>query len=239
MNPISNPSPLFLLIETATGMCSVALSEGENIVQGIKAENEREHAVKLADYILKMMDLSGFSFPDLDAVVVSRGPGSYTGLRIGVATAKGICFSCDKPLIAVDTHRSMAACYVLDHPGVDLNSDVLVPVIDARREEVYGASLGASLDYREPVRAEVLQMGSFIGDPSKRYTVFGDAAMKCIPYFQGMDHVRVEVGYQPDARGLLAPALEAFRQESFADVAYFEPFYLKDFIVKSPVKSSE
>ncbi|MFM1744565.1 MAG: hypothetical protein RLZZ630_502 [Bacteroidota bacterium] len=229
---------MFLLLETATGMCSVALSRGEVVVQVVKAETEREHAAKLADYIRQVMDFSGVSFSDLDAVVVSRGPGSYTGLRIGVATAKGICFSCDKPLIAVDTHRAMAACFLLDHPGMNSNHDVLVPVIDARREEVYGASLGISLDYLEPVRAEVMQKGSFVSDPLKRYTVFGDAAKKCIPYFQGMDHVRIEVDYHPDARGLLIPALEAFRQESFEDVAYFEPFYLKDFIAKSPVKSS-
>lgn len=227
-----------LLLETSTGLCSVALSQGEDIVRIVRAENEREHASKLADYIRQVMDQAGVSFSDLNAVVVSQGPGSYTGLRIGVATAKGICFSCEKPLIAVDTHRAMASCFLLDHSGLDPECDVLVPVIDARREEVYGASLSTSLDYLEPVRAEILREGSFVTDSARRFIVFGDAAKKCIPYFQGMENVRVEVNYQPDARGLLRPALDAYRLGRFADVAYFEPFYLKDFIAKTSAKSS-
>lgn len=219
------------------GLCSVALSQGEDVVRIVRSENEREHAAKLADFILQVMDHTGFSFSDLDAVVVSQGPGSYTGLRIGVATAKGICFSCDKPLIAVDTHRAMASCFLMDHPGLDPEVDVLVPVIDARREEVYGASLSTTLDYIEPVRAEILQVDSFVRDPSKRFTVFGDAAKKCTPYFQGIEYVRVDENYLPDARGLILPALESYRLGRYADVAYFEPFYLKDFIAKTSTKS--
>lgn len=219
-----------LLIETAMGLCSVALSSGEKIIQLIKADHEREHAAKLAVYVQQVMDQARFSFSDIDAVVVSKGPGSYTGLRIGVATAKGLCFSSDKPLIAVDTHRLMASCFVLDHPALAADGDVLVPVIDARREEVYGAALSISLDYLETVRAEVLRHGSFVGDPDRRYVVFGDAAKKCIPYFQGMENVRVDELYQPDARGLLGPALSSFAKGQFADVAYFEPFYLKEFV---------
>lgn len=238
MNPSRKESPLFLLLETATGICSVAVSKGDAVLQLRVSVDEREHASKLAGYILQVMEEAGYTFSDLDAVVVSQGPGSYTGLRIGVATAKGICFSSDVPLIAVDTHRSMASCFLLDHPGLDPKSSVLVPVIDARREEVYGAALSIQLDYIEPVRAEILRQGSFVSGPEKLFFVFGDAAGKCIPYFQNMDHVRVESSFRPDARGLLQPALSSYRVGDFADVAYFEPFYLKDFVAKTSLKSS-
>ena len=229
-------SPLLLLLETATAVCSVAVCRGTEILALQTSKMEREHASMLTVYIREVMALAGFNLRDLDAVVVSKGPGSYTGLRIGVAAAKGICFTLNKPLIAVDTHLAMAAQYNLEY-GADLNvDDVLVPVIDARRMEVYGAALNRQLDYRVPVCAEVLHPGSFITDISSRHVFFGDGAAKCTEIFSGNPLVRIDKHFNLSASGLLLPGNTAWLKREFADTAYFEPYYLKEFVAK--LKSS-
>ena len=229
-------SPLLLLLETATAVCSVAVCRGTEILALQTSKMEREHASMLTVYIREVMALAGCNLRDLDAVVVSKGPGSYTGLRIGVAAAKGICFTLNKPLIAVDTHLAMAAQYNLEY-GADLNvDDVLVPVIDARRMEVYGAALNRQLDYRVPVCAEVLHPGSFITDLSSRHVFFGDGAAKCTEIFSGNPLVRIDKHFNLSASGLLLPGNTAWLKREFADTAYFEPYYLKEFVAK--LKSS-
>jgi tRNA threonylcarbamoyladenosine biosynthesis protein TsaB len=229
-------SPLLLLLETATAVCSVAVCRGTEILALQTSKMEREHASMLTVYIREVMALAGFNLRDLDAVVVSKGPGSYTGLRIGVAAAKGICFTLNKPLIAVDTHLAMAAQYNLEY-GADLNvDDVLVPVIDARRMEVYGAAFNRKLDYRVPVCAEVLHPGSFITDISSRHVFFGDGAAKCTEIFSGNPSVRIDKHFNLSASGLLLPSNTAWLKREFADTAYFEPYYLKEFVAK--LKSS-
>ena len=229
-------SPLLLLLETATAVCSVAVCRGTEILALQTSKMEREHASMLTVYIREVMALAGFNLRDLDAVVVSKGPGSYTGLRIGVAAAKGICFTLNKPLIAVDTHLAMAAQYNLEYDA-DLNvDDVLVPVIDARRMEVYGAAFNRKLDYRVPVCAEVLHPGSFITDISSRHVFFGDGAAKCTEIFSGNPSVRIDKHFNLSASGLLLPGNTAWLKREFADTAYFEPYYLKEFVAK--LKSS-
>ena len=225
-------SPLLLLLETATSVCSVAVCRGTEILALQSSKAEREHASMLTIYIKEVMALAGFNLRDLDAVVVSKGPGSYTGLRIGVAAAKGICFSLNKPLIAVDTLLAMAAQYNLEH-GAGLNGDdMLVPVIDARRMEVYGAALNRQLDYRIPVCAEVLHPGSFITDLSSRHVFFGDGAAKCTEIFSGNSSVVIDKSFNLSALGLLMPGNAAWMKRAFVDTAYFEPYYLKEFVAK-------
>lgn len=225
-------SPLLLLLETATSVCSVAVCRGTEMLALQSSKAEREHASMLTIYIKEVMALAGFNLRDLDAVVVSKGPGSYTGLRIGVAAAKGICFSLNKPLIAVDTHLAMAAQYNLEH-GADLNGDdIFVPVIDARRMEVYGAALNRQLDYRVPVCAEVLHPGSFITDLSSRHVFFGDGAAKCTEIFSGNSSVVIDKSFNLSALGLLLPGNAAWMKRAFVDTAYFEPYYLKEFVAK-------
>jgi len=224
--------PLLLLLETATAVCSVILSRGERILASRTAQGEREHASVLGVYIREVTAEAGVRMADIDGVVVSRGPGSYTGLRIGVATAKGICYALNKPLIAIDTPMAMASCYLA---GGDLpyNCCTLVPVIDARRMEVYGAAMDTGLNYLQPIRAEILSPSSFITDPESRHIIFGDAAMKCTAIYQNLPLVIVDTSFRLTAVGLLRPGLRAFREGRFEDPAYFEPFYLKEFIAKT------
>lgn len=222
-------NPVILLLESATATCSVALARGEQILAQRNSFGERDHARMLAVFIQQCLDETGLQSADLDAVAVSRGPGSYTGLRIGVATAKGICFSLDIPLLAVDTSLSASAWYIQTHRGLD-PATVLVPVIDARRMEVYGAAVSMDGSYLEPVRAEVLHAGSFVTDPQKLHIVFGDAAAKCVDVYQGQSNVKVDTEFNLSACGLLKWAGLRFAHGDKEDLAYFEPFYLKEYI---------
>ncbi|MBL0096749.1 MAG: tRNA (adenosine(37)-N6)-threonylcarbamoyltransferase complex dimerization subunit type 1 TsaB [Bacteroidetes bacterium] len=224
--------PLLLLLETATGVCSVALSEGERLLTIRTSKEEREHASMLAVYIQEVMTEVGRQLSEIDAVVVSKGPGSYTGLRIGIATAKGICFTLNKPLIAIDTPLAMASAYWHERKNELPAEAVLVPVIDARRMEVYGAALDMQLEYIEGIRAEVLTPDSFIREKLGPHFVFGDAAAKCVEVFKSESFVKVDTTYNLSALGLLYPGLLAFSQQKFEDIAYFEPHYLKEFVAK-------
>ena len=224
-------SPPLLYLETATGVCSVMVARGEEILAERTSTEEREHAAMLAVYIEDVLERAGVKAKDLDGVVVSKGPGSYTGLRIGVATAKGICYTLQKKLIAVDTPLSMASGYRMEHP--DLPADaVLIPMIDARRMEVYGAALDLSLHYLEPIRAEILTPGSFIQTSDRHHFVFGDAAAKSMEVFKSQSFVKVDTQFNLSARGLLFPGLLSWSKEQFEDIAYFEPYYLKEFVAK-------
>lgn len=230
---MTNPSfPNLLLIETATETCSVAVSRGGQIIGSHQSSEGREHASKLAVFVQDALKDSGMAAKELDAIVVSKGPGSYTGLRIGIATAKGLCFALDKPLISVDTLLAMAFYYVQRKPQNISTDTVLVPVIDARRMEVYGAAYYSNLAVLETVRAEVLHPRSFLADRDCRHIFFGDAATKCQAVFSGSPNVLVDIDNSISAEGLLLPALEKYKLKQFEDVACFEPYYLKEFIVK-------
>jgi tRNA threonylcarbamoyladenosine biosynthesis protein TsaB len=230
-------NPLLLLLETATGVCSVALTEGDCVLSIRTSAEEREHASMLTVYIQQVMDEAKKSLSDLDAVVVSKGPGSYTGLRIGVAAAKGICFSLDKPLIAIDTPLAMAYEYRHQRNNDFPAPSFFIPVIDARRMEVYGASINREMEYDQPIRAEVLSAESFIGDPDANYFVFGDAAEKCKAVYESQSLVKVDTEYEHSAFGLLYPGLKAWKAQAFENISVFEPYYLKEFVAK--VKSEK
>jgi tRNA threonylcarbamoyladenosine biosynthesis protein TsaB len=220
---------LILHIETATEVCSIVLAQEGRVISVVESYEPRIHASMTSVFIKEVMDKAGVSFPQLDAIAISRGPGSYTGLRIGVSTAKGLCFALDKPLIAVDTLKAMAGTFLLDEKNPKTES-LLVPMIDARRMEVYGAVLDKSFNYIEPVKAEILSGNSFMSQPEKPRILFGDGAAKAIELFA--DNVNVSIGnsFRHSARGMVCFALNSWNTKQFEDVAYFEPYYLKEFM---------
>jgi tRNA threonylcarbamoyladenosine biosynthesis protein TsaB len=170
----------------------------------------------------------------LDAVAVSEGPGSYTGLRVGVSTAKGICFGAQKPLIAVNSLLSLARL-VIDRNALPAPDCLIAPMIDARRMEVYTALFDAQGNRLSDITAEIIDEKSFAGTLAQQPVLFiGDGAEKCKKFLQHPNALFAEV--TATAAGMLHPALDAFAQKKFVDVAYFEPFYLKDFVATTTRK---
>lgn len=220
---------LILQIETATTMCSVALALNGDVL-AVKELNERNvHASQITLYIDQVMRSAGKTYQDLDAVSISKGPGSYTGLRIGVSTAKGLCYALDIPLISVDTLEAMASGFMAAHPEIMSNA-LLCPMIDARRMEVYTAVLDTQLRQIEPVSAKILDEGSFDKYFSSHPVFFfGDGAGKS----QGLYSVNKNYNfreYENSAVHLSAISLKKLHNGETENMAYFEPFYLKDFI---------
>lgn len=226
--------PLLLHIDTATEVCSVVLAKDGAVISCHESHEPRVHASMTAVFIQKVMQESGFSYNQLDAVAVSRGPGSYTGLRIGVSAAKGLCYAADKPLIAVDTPMAMASAYLLQNAGKIDSQSLLLPLMDARRMEVYGALLDQSLNYIIHICAEVLTPESFYNGDGYTKILFGDGAFKTNQVISLQKNIIADFNFLHTARGLVAPALELFHKNKFEDVAYFEPFYLKEFVGTKP-----
>jgi len=210
-------------------MCSVALSaDGELLA--LKELNERNvHASEITLFIGEVMKRAAISYHELSAVAVSKGPGSYTGLRIGVSTAKGLCFALDIPLISVNTLEAMASGFMKEHPDTDPNV-LLCPMIDARRMEVYTAVFDTKINAIEEVTAKVLDGQTFerylSGNP---VIFFGDGAAKTESLYSTNANYRY-VAFENSAAHLSQLSSDKFDKAEFEDVAYFEPFYLKDFI---------
>lgn len=220
-----------LQIETATGVCSAAISKNGVTIALKEESNKNIHAQKLTLFINEMMQAENLSYQQLDAVAVSKGPGSYTGLRIGVSTAKGLCFALEKPLISVNTLELMAAGYLQKHPEFE---GLLAPMIDARRMEVYTAIYTNKLLLKEAVSAKVIDEKSFIFELSNNYIVFfGDGVAKCQTFIKH-PNARFLIDNFNSAAHMSKLANEAFKQKKFENVAYFEPFYLKDFVATAP-----
>ena len=220
-----------LQLETATQVCSAALSKnGETIaVKELQANNI--HAGSLTLFIQEVMRMAGINYGDLDAIAVSKGPGSYTGLRIGVSTAKGLCFALDKPLIGIGTLPMMASGFLKAEPGFD---GLICPMIDARRMEVFTAVYNANLDPVEEVTAKIVNPESFLEYLDERSITFiGDGADKCK---SAITHANAKFSNENfnSASNMSKLAYQAFKKSEFEDVAYFEPFYLKDFVLTTP-----
>ena len=211
-----------LMIETSTECCSVALSCGARILSTRVDESPKQHAARLAPYIEEVMQEAGLPGNGWDAVAVSSGPGSYTGLRVGVSTAKGLCFGSTKPLIAVDTLRILA----LQAQG---SFHRIVPMLDARRMEVYAARFDGAGTRLDETQAVILDADSYRDDLEAGTVLFiGTGAEK---FSRVCTHPNAS--FQPCfplAEAMLKPALEALQKKEFEDVAYFEPFYLKEFV---------
>ncbi|WP_316803018.1 tRNA (adenosine(37)-N6)-threonylcarbamoyltransferase complex dimerization subunit type 1 TsaB [Pedobacter nototheniae] len=224
-----------LQIETATSICSVALSiDGKTIA--LKEESGQNlHASNLTLFVEEVIKAAGLTYKDLDAVAVSKGPGSYTGLRIGVSTAKGLCYALDIPLIAVETLKMMAAGFLFENPDY---GNLVCPMIDARRMEVYTTLFDAELAVLEPTVAKIIDETSFKSIlEHSQVTFLGDGAAKCAETLAHANSSFSEVNFN-SASYMSELSFNAFRSGDFEDVAYFEPFYLKDFVLTQPKKKA-
>lgn len=224
---------LILGIETSTTVCSVALTKVGNTIATEKLYLEKSHSSLLTVVIADLLRHAGVHKEELSAVAVAKGPGSYTGLRIGVSTAKGLCYALDKPLISINTLLAMA--HDVNH--FNMSGALLCPMLDARRMEVYTALFDASLKELEPTKALILDEKSFAETiEHNEVFFFGNGAAKFKPLVEQESNARYIGGLSPSAESVALLAHQAFEQEQFEDVAYFEPFYLKDFIATKPKK---
>jgi tRNA threonylcarbamoyladenosine biosynthesis protein TsaB len=218
-----------LNIETATKNCSVALAkEGKTVLCKEIAEEGYSHAERLHVFIEEIISEAGIQLKDLTAVAVSQGPGSYTGLRIGVSAAKGLCYALNIPLIAVDTLQALAS-------KAEIADGLIVPMIDARRMEVYSAVFSAGLDKKREIRAEIIDENSFEAFTEKLYFV-GDCNEKCKTVLAKDNFVFLDEIKYPSANEMSALSFDKYKKSDTVDVAYFEPYYLKDFLITAPKK---
>lgn len=222
---------LILNIETSTKNCSVSLSDEGNII-ALKELNDGNysHAEKLHVFIDAVLKEAHKTVNDLNAIAVSNGPGSYTGLRIGVSSAKGLCFALDIPLISVSTLQSLAL-------QVEVENGFVIPMLDARRMEVYSAVFDAENNQVREIKAEILTEDSFDDYLKEKPTYFiGDGVTKTSEIIAHQNAVFIE-GKLPSAKEMSKYAYIKYRNNDFEDVAYFEPFYLKDFLITTKKKS--
>ena len=229
---------MILTIETSTEICSVGIANEGQTISLRESNKGRDHASRVATFTAELLKESGISAEELSAVAVSMGPGSYTGLRIGVSFAKGLCYGLDIPLIGVGTLDSLCAVAREDyaHGLFDVegwSSARLCPMIDARRMEVYTQRFDAHGTAQSPVEAKIIAEGSFAehntGSP---FLIFGDGAAKTLEHLPWATLIDVA----PSARGLAQIAHEKLQRKEFEDVAYSEPFYLKEFMVTTSKK---
>lgn len=231
---------LILSIETGTDICSVALARNGKLISLRESAEGRNHAQNLGVYIEEIFNEIGIDTEDLSAVAVGMGPGSYTGLRIGVSMAKGLCYGLGKPLIAINSLKAMAKVALEDYDaGIldveDIETAYLCPMIDARRMEVYSQVFDSKLNAVTEVEAKIVDENSYSSFPDDReLVIFGSGAAKCADVIRRNNLCLVSVS--PSARGMVGLAQDALNRKEFADVAYFEPFYLKDFVVTKSQK---
>lgn len=222
---------LILSIETATQACSVALHCAGKLVGCQTLLVAKSHAESLLPMVEHLLDISPYSKKDLAAIAIAEGPGSYTGLRIGTATAKGLCYALEVPLIGVNTLEAMA--YGVN--PYNLSQALLCPMIDARRMEVYCLISDAAGKVLEAPHPRVIDSNSFQSWlRQNKMLFFGDGAEKCKPALASHNHAIFLNTIHPSAQHVGALAYPKFQQRVFADVAYFEPLYLKPFQSKTP-----
>jgi len=238
-----------LCMDTATTFCSVALTDSGQLMALKESSVKNLHASNLTVFIEEVLNSACVSFAGLDAIAISMGPGSYTGLRIGVATAKGLCYALDKPLIAIPTLKAMALGMRLNTPPHATSKEDLpavkagertrgwgyCPMIDARRMEVFCAIYDANLQEFRETKAEIIQENSFKQFLLRHPIVFaGEGAEKCKPVLKNYKNAIFIDGFNNSAKYMVLLAEIKFQQNEFEDLAYFEPFYLKDFIAGRP-----
>ena len=213
-----------LHIETSSKNCSVAISDGEKLLCLCEEVSENyKQSESLHTFVEWALEGSEISLKDLDAVSLGKGPGSYTGLRIGAASAKGFCYGLKVPLIATNSLETMI------EPFLSKNYDVIIPLIDARRMEVYCAVFdGNSGEMITETEAKILDEKSFTELEGKKVLFVGDGAAKAKDILQ-ISNAEFDANIYPSAKYLIKKSVEKFNQKDFEDVAYFEPFYLKDF----------
>ena len=219
-----------ILIETSTALCSAALAEDGVITSYRESSAPKAHASLTAVFIQEMLEEKGLTIADCDAVCVSKGPGSYTGLRVGVSTAKGLCFGSGKPLTAISTLDILVA-----QAQIPEDLKYIVPMVDARRMEVYAAVYEiagqAGNDVRQITETApaIIDENSYSDILEKGKVLFiGDGAGKCADVIKHPNASFLQCW--PKASAMLEPAMKAYKEKRFEDVAYFEPFYLKEFV---------
>ena len=230
---------LILSIETATTVCSIALSKDGKLLSVEESSARNTHSSIITLLIEKVLANAGQDFHNIDAIAVGKGPGSYTGLRIGVATAKGLCYALEKPLIAVGTlHALSTGMQEVLSSIQDINKSkpiLFCPMIDARRMEVYCAIYDSSGKEVLKPAAEIITENSFSDFLDKNILIFaGDGAMKCRPLLENHPNAIFMDNLDTSAKYLVALAEAKFSEKLFEDLAYFEPFYLKDFVAGKP-----
>lgn len=224
---------IILIIETSTEVCSIALTKDGKLIDQIESAEGQNHARMVSVFIQELLSKNGIKSDEISAVTVSRGPGSYTGLRIGVSTAKGICFAAGIPLIAIGTLEAMAKYVALNrlHFGVGNDKPVLFcPMIDARRMEVYSMLFDEDGNMLKPISAEIIDETFLAGELTGNQVVFfGNGSEKCKKIITSPNAVFIDK-ISASASYLCELAWQVYKNEQFEDVAYFEPFYLKDFV---------
>jgi tRNA threonylcarbamoyladenosine biosynthesis protein TsaB len=230
---------MIICLETATNICSVALCNSSSVIS-LKETNElKSHASMLTVFIEEILKENGIRANELEAIAVSKGPGSYTGLRIGVSVAKGIAYAASIPLIGIGTTYSMfrGMSDIWNKKSAADNNTLFCPMLDARRMEVYNAIYDINGKTVKELSAEIIEEDSFMNIPeSKKIIFFGDGASKCKEVIK-----RTNIHFADDfvisAAHMHTPAVNALKDRHFEDVAYFEPFYLKDFVTTKSKKN--
>ena len=226
---------LILNIETATSVCSSAIAKDGKVIAFEESNESNVHAERILSFIQNIVKKASLTLKDIDAIAVGSGPGSYTGLRIGTSTTKGLCYALNKPMIAIFTLKAMAdVAKAFNIQNLKLSIDLFCPMIDARRLEVYTALYDSSGKEVLPVNAKVLDVHSF-SEYLKDHTIafFGDGMQKMKPLFPTPDPNMIFLdNVIASANNMPALAEEAFNKKDFVDLAYYEPFYLKDFVAK-------
>lgn len=214
-----------LSLETSTTVCSVALHENEKLIASAEVHREYSHGSKLAILIADVMKSAGTELEEIHAIAVSSGPGSYTGLRIGTSTAKGLCYALSLPLIAIGSLELLAA----QVNKSNVTNAWLCPMIDARRMEVYCLVMDANGNLIQPVEARIIDEKSFDEHLDKTPVIFfGDGAQKCQAVLNHKNAFFIS-GISPSAGQLGGMAFEKYQRKEMEDVIHFEPFYLKEF----------
>lgn len=236
--------PNILHIETSGKSCSIAISSNETVLAHQLIEEERSHASSLTIMIEDALNSCQLGPEKLDAVSVSEGPGSYTGLRIGISVAKGICYGANIPLIAVPTLNILLAQLKYESQEKHLlpeKADLFVPMIDARRMEVYDCIFDSNGNIAREIKADIIDKNSFQKELKKHNIVFfGDGNNKCQNTISHKNAIFVN-GILPDAKYMIHIAFQKFNDKDFVDLAYYEPFYLKEFqatVAKNTVLSN-
>jgi tRNA threonylcarbamoyladenosine biosynthesis protein TsaB len=221
---------IILNIETATTNCSVSIARKGKTLSLIEEDHARySHSEQLHLFIQRSLNEAKIQPGDLDAVAVSKGPGSYTGLRIGVSTAKGLCYALDIPMIAISTLESMAQ-------SVNVESGYIIPLLDARRMEVYAAVFDHKGELIKPAWAEVVEESSFSEFMNEKpLYLLGNGAVKCREILKRA-YLNYYPALVPSAKTMSGMSYNAYKKGLFENTAYFEPFYLKDFIGTKPKK---
>ncbi|MES2519762.1 MAG: tRNA (adenosine(37)-N6)-threonylcarbamoyltransferase complex dimerization subunit type 1 TsaB [Bacteroidota bacterium] len=224
---------LILSIDTSTKVCSVALHQNGKLLAISELFTEKSHSGMLTTLCENVVNYTGFSLNQLDAIAVAKGPGSYTGLRIGVSTAKGFCFALDKPLIAVNTLEAMAY-QVKDFYDA---THLLCPMIDARRMEVYCQVIDNQMNNITETEAKIIEDESFSDIlTNQKIVFFGDGSAKCQEKITHENAVFLNTEITPSAKTIGVLATNLFEKSLFENVVTFEPFYLKDFVGTQPKK---